>query len=82
MTHDPLNPTPAIRIAAAARPSLRTRLLRLFRDDSGQDMIEYALFATFMGLSSVAGIHGLAASVSGYMNTILGAFNSATGPTF
>jgi pilus assembly protein Flp/PilA len=52
---------------------------RLVRDESGQDMIEYALIAATIGLTSVAGIHGLATSVSGYVNIIEAGFSSALG---
>lgn len=40
------------------------------RDDSGQDMIEYALIACFIGFSTITGLHGLAAQVSNYLNIV------------
>jgi pilus assembly protein Flp/PilA len=40
------------------------------RDDSGQDMIEYALIACFIGFSTVTGLHGLAAQISSYFNIV------------
>ncbi len=58
---------------ALAAPSLPTAppwLADLLHDDSGQDMIEYALVASFIGLSTVTGIHGLAAQIAGYLNIV------------
>ena len=52
-------------------------LEHLLRDDSGQDMIEYALIATFIGLSTVTGIHGLASSVANYFNIVDSGFNNS-----
>jgi Flp pilus assembly pilin Flp len=64
--------------ASTIGPTLLHRLVQLWREDSGQDIIEYALVAVSMGLFTVAGIHGLAASIGNDLNTILNAFNSAT----
>jgi Flp pilus assembly pilin Flp len=63
--------------ASTAQPLLHL-LARLYRDDSGQDIVEYALIAVSMGLLTVAGVHGLAASISNDLTTIINAFNSAT----
>jgi pilus assembly protein Flp/PilA len=59
-------------LMADASPSCR-----LLSDESGQDMIEYALIAAIMGLGTVTGLHGLASAVAGYFNTVLNAFNAA-----
>jgi pilus assembly protein Flp/PilA len=79
VTQDPSHNTAII---PAGTPSLRAGAaavcLRFVRDERGQDIIEYALIATVMGLASVAGIHGLAASVTNYFNIITGGFNNAT----
>jgi Flp pilus assembly pilin Flp len=64
--------------AAIATTSLLHLLVRLYRDDSGQDIVEYALIAVFMGLSTVVGVHGLASSISNDLTTILNAFSNAT----
>jgi pilus assembly protein Flp/PilA len=64
--------------AAIATTSLLNLLARLYRDDSGQDIVEYALIAVFMGLSTVVGVHGLASSISNDLTTILNAFSNAT----
>jgi pilus assembly protein Flp/PilA len=79
VTQDPSHHS-AIVPADAASPRDRAAVvcLRFLRDERGQDIIEYALIAAVMGLASVAGIHGLAASVTNYFNIIAGGFNNAT----
>jgi pilus assembly protein Flp/PilA len=59
----------------AALPNLS--VVHLLQDESGQDMIEYALVASFIGLGTVTGLHGLAADMSDYLNVVLNSFNSA-----
>jgi pilus assembly protein Flp/PilA len=44
-------------------------LKNLMTEDSGQDLIEYALIAALVGLGSVATMQGLATSI---MNTFVG----------
>lgn len=76
-THRPLLTSQA---QSAPPPiSFRRRLARLREDETAQDMVEYALIAVAMGLFTVAGIHGLAASIQNDIITILNAFNAATG---
>jgi Flp pilus assembly pilin Flp len=53
-------------------------LSRLWHDESGQDMVEYALITLAMGLGTVAGVHGLASSIDNDLTTVLNAFNVAT----
>jgi pilus assembly protein Flp/PilA len=55
------------------------QFVRLIEDESGQDMIEYALIAATVGLGTVAGVNGLASSVANYMNVIGTAFDAALG---
>ena len=50
-----------------------------WQDEAGQDMIEYALIALAMGLSTIAGVHGLANSIISDINFIVNGFNNATG---
>ena len=52
-------------------------LADLLRDDSGQDMIEYALISCLIGLGTVTGVHGIAAQVANYFNIIDNAFTSS-----
>ena len=49
-------------------------LARLWNDESGQDVIEYALVATLVGLASVTGIHGIAAVISRSINIVVDSF--------
>ena len=62
---------------AAYVQAASTALARLPADDSGQDMIEYALVAACMGLASVAGIHGIASQIANDLNYVLNGFNTA-----
>jgi Flp pilus assembly pilin Flp len=39
-------------------------LLRFWSDESGQDMLEFALVAALLALCAVASLHGLAADVA------------------
>ena len=52
-------------------------LRQLADDESGQDMIEYALIAASLGLASVAGVNGLASHISNYMNIVGAGFDAA-----
>ena len=54
-------------------------LVQLLSDDSGQDMIEYALVAATIGLGTVAGVNGLAAHIANYLTIVDGGFNTAVG---
>jgi pilus assembly protein Flp/PilA len=49
-------------------------LTPLWKDEGGQDLIEYALIAGFIGLGTVLGVHGLAAQIAGFVNTVSGGF--------
>jgi pilus assembly protein Flp/PilA len=46
-------------------------------DDSGQDLIEYALIAGVIGLAAVASAHGVAVSVSSAINIVSSQLTSA-----
>jgi pilus assembly protein Flp/PilA len=59
----------------AALPNLSA--VHFWQDESGQDMIEYALVASFIGLGTVTGLHGLAADMTDYLNVVLNSFNNA-----
>ena len=45
-------------------------LKKLVKEDSGQDLIEYALVAALVGLGSVAAISGLTNSLKNSFNAI------------
>jgi pilus assembly protein Flp/PilA len=51
-------------------------LARLWKDESGQDLVEYALVAALVGLASVTGIHGIAAVISRSINIVVNGFTT------
>jgi pilus assembly protein Flp/PilA len=53
-------------------------LKKLVVEDSGQDLIEYALVAALVGLGSVAAISGLSNSLSNTYNGVGSALTNAT----
>lgn len=60
-------------------PKFAWQFVGLIEDESGQDMIEYALLAATIGLGTVAGVNGLASSITSYMNLVGTAFDAALG---
>ena len=52
-------------------------LKKLVKEDSGQDLIEYALVAALVGLGSVAAISGLTNSLENTFNTISSGLSAA-----
>jgi pilus assembly protein Flp/PilA len=52
-------------------------LKNLMTEDSGQDLIEYALVAALVGLGSVAAIGGLANSIENTFNSVGSALTNA-----
>jgi len=42
----------------------------LFREDSGQDLIEYALVAGLIGLAAVLAMSGLSTKIGSSFNTV------------
>ena len=42
----------------------------LLRDESGQDLIEYALVAALVGLSAIISLHGLSNKIGNAFNSI------------
>jgi pilus assembly protein Flp/PilA len=45
-------------------------LVRLRYDESGADMIEYALIATLIALAAIASIQGVGSKIAGYYSSI------------
>jgi pilus assembly protein Flp/PilA len=45
-------------------------LRALLEDESGQDLIEYALIAALIALAAIAGLNGLASSINSEFNSI------------
>jgi pilus assembly protein Flp/PilA len=54
-------------------------LWALYNDESGQDLIEYALIATLVALVAITGLNGLASSISSEYNSITSRFGTAVG---
>ena len=52
-------------------------LRNLLRDDSGQDLIEYALVAAIIGLAAVAAMGTLANNISSAFNVVGNKLSSA-----
>jgi pilus assembly protein Flp/PilA len=49
----------------------------LINDESGQDLIEYALVAALVGLGAVASMKGIANSINSAFNSISSNLNNA-----
>jgi pilus assembly protein Flp/PilA len=49
----------------------------LINDESGQDLIEYALVAALVGLGAVASMKGIANSINNAFNSISSNLNNA-----
>jgi pilus assembly protein Flp/PilA len=43
---------------------MRTLLLRLWTEESGQDLTEYALLVVLLALAAILGMQGLAAAIN------------------
>jgi pilus assembly protein Flp/PilA len=50
--------------------NMKQLLTNLINEDSGQDLIEYALVAALVGLGAVAAMKGLSNTISNTFNTI------------
>ncbi len=57
--------------------NVKQLFMKLAKEDSGQDLIEYALVAALVGLGSVAAISGLDNSLKNSFNAISGGLSSA-----
>jgi Flp pilus assembly pilin Flp len=64
-------------LAVAALKIPAPSFAQFWEDESAQDLVEYALIATFVGLGTVTGVHGLAVAMAGYVDTVLSGFNAA-----
>ena len=58
--------------------NLQTIGKRLVRDEDGQDLIEYALLATFVSLVAIAGATALGTALDGWYNAVAGRVNTAS----
>jgi pilus assembly protein Flp/PilA len=46
------------------------RVLELLRDESGQDLIEYALIAAVMALALIASMNSLTSTIGNFFNQV------------
>ena len=51
-------------------------LARLWKDESGQDLVEYALVAACLGLGTVTGVDGIAVVIARSINVVVNGFTS------
>ena len=58
---------------------MRERFLDLVNDESGQDLIEYALTAAIIGLASVAAMSSTASNINAVFSTVGSEFSLAVG---
>lgn len=56
---------------------MKARLSELWRDESGQDLIEYALVAAIIGLAAVAAMSTLASNISNAFSAVGSKLSSA-----
>ena len=56
---------------------LKTLALRLLRDEEGQDLIEYALLATFVSLVAIAGATLLGTALNNWYSSVSDRVDSA-----
>ena len=57
--------------------ALKTLALRLIRDEEGQDLIEYALLATFVSLVAIAGATLLGTALNNWYGKVEARVNTA-----
>ena len=58
---------------------LKMLALRLLRDEEGQDLIEYALLATFVSLVAIAGASLLGTALNNWYDKVSTNVNTAAG---
>ena len=69
---EPMTPSTEPMAPACARyaPDSPSIWLRLFADDEGQDLIEYALLAALIGCGAVLSMKGLSNKISNTFNSV------------
>lgn len=55
---------------------MKTLMIRLVREQHGQDLIEYALIATFVSLVAAAGATLLGTSLNGWYSAVSGSVDN------
>jgi pilus assembly protein Flp/PilA len=59
--------------------NLNSLFARLVRDEQGQDLIEYALLATFVSLVAILGATALGTALNNWYGTVAENVNGAAG---
>ena len=59
--------------------NLKNLVGRFVRDEQGQDLIEYALLATFVALVAIVGATALGTALNNWYGTVAGNVNTAAG---
>ncbi|MES2390934.1 MAG: Flp family type IVb pilin [Acidobacteriota bacterium] len=59
-------------------PNIRVLFTALLRDESGQDLIEYSLLASFVALGAVASVKAFAVKLATSFGTIGNTLTSST----
>ena len=59
--------------------NLNTLFVRLVRDEEGQDLIEYALLATFVSLVAILGATALGTALNNWYDTVATNVDGAAG---
>lgn len=54
----------------------RSMWTRLYCEDAGQDLIEYALVGALLGLAALSAVKGLGTKIGSAFNTVTSNFNS------
>jgi pilus assembly protein Flp/PilA len=62
--------TPCQTLAGCSPFVFRRQFAHLYHDESGQDLIEYALLAALIGLAAATSMKGLATKISGAFTSI------------
>jgi len=60
------------------RMNMRILLARLWNEESGQDLVEYALVAALLGLSSIAALNSVAALLTSAFTNAVANMSSLT----
>jgi pilus assembly protein Flp/PilA len=59
--------------------NLKNTFLRLLHDEQGQDLIEYALLATFVSLVAITGATALGNALNNWYTAVASQVNTAAG---
>ena len=59
--------------------AVKNLVARLVKDEQGQDLIEYALLATFVSLVAIVGATALGTALNNWYNTVATNVNGAAG---